>query len=102
VNPLQSHGWQTELLQPVKVGKRTLRTLHDVRDYVIRLPKRESESEPWQTVMQTLLFSAPSGCSQFVELALYRAINGEEPEKVFNPDFKEPKWGRKKKDPWRD
>jgi hypothetical protein len=94
--------WATPFYEPIQAGRKTLKTLGDARAFVLKLPKKDRDREPWQVAAQTLLLGATHNTSQLAEVAVRSAINGPQPEPDFDkPGRKEQRWGKAKKDPWR-
>jgi hypothetical protein len=83
------------LIQVVIDGK-TLRTLRDAAQYIMKLPKAEHDADEWQAAMQALLLVAEQdGPTMLARIGIMRALN-RHVERVFNPDRKDPHWGRRK------
>jgi hypothetical protein len=60
------------------------------------LPKAEHDAEEWQSAMETLLLVAEhDGPTMFARIGVMRALN-RHVGRVFNPDQKDPHWGRRK------
>jgi hypothetical protein len=80
--------WSTALKSPVPLpnGKQ-LKTLSDIRAYVLKLPKRQHDSEAWLTVAETLLHAAEHGGAwlDFVRIATMQALTGPKPIPEPNP-----------------
>jgi hypothetical protein len=71
-------GWSSKLTRPVAIkGGPVLRTLGDVRDYVIdRLPPEDQDRESWQRTVELLLAAADGSVgievvTQQIERALF-------------------------------
>jgi hypothetical protein len=60
--------------------------------YITKLPKAEHDAPEWQAAMEALLLVAESG-SPTMFAGIMRALN-RQAERVFNPDRKDPRWGR--------
>jgi hypothetical protein len=41
-------AWSAKFNHPIKWGARTLRTLHDARDYILKLPNSKQMLPAWQ------------------------------------------------------
>ena len=80
---MASSGWQRRFHDPITVDGRTLRTLREAADYIIKLPKAEQNQPHWQTAVRELMFAAErGGIMMLAEIAMKRAIHhGTEPEK---------------------
>jgi hypothetical protein len=90
-------GWQRRFDDPIPLpGGRQLVTLQDAGQYITKLPKAEHDAEPWQTAMRALLLVAErGGPTMLARIGVMRALN-RHVERVFNPDRKDPHWGRRK------
>jgi hypothetical protein len=54
--------WSRPLAKPIDVGgRRKLRTLHDVRAYLLKLPKARQTNAVWQSITRQILDAAQSG-----------------------------------------
>jgi hypothetical protein len=77
-------------------GRKPLVTLRDAAEYITKLPEAEHDTEEWQAAMQALLLVAEhDGPTMFARIGMLRALN-RHVERVFNPDRKDPHWGRRK------
>jgi hypothetical protein len=75
---------------------RYLVTLEDAGNYITKLPKTEHEAAEWQAAMEPLILVATSGGpTMFARIGVMRALN-RHLERVFNPDMKDHRWGRRK------
>jgi hypothetical protein len=75
---------------------RKLATLRDAALCITKLPKAEHDANEWQTAMQALLLVAEhGGPTMLARIGVMRALN-RHVERVFNPDRKDPRWGRRK------
>src|SRR5688572_19519605 len=102
----ESKGWETTFFTPIAVPKgKPLRTLHDARAYAIKLPKKISDTEPWQAALQAMLIAAECSNTMMAEIGVRTAINGGSlraaQDKPGRADTGWQSYGRKKKDPWR-
>jgi hypothetical protein len=52
---LADNGWQRKFEDPITLPGRTLVTLRNAADYIISLPKEESDMPEWQTAIKVLL-----------------------------------------------
>jgi hypothetical protein len=106
--PLQHHyksgrsmtaerGWQRPFDDPITLPRgRKLVTLRDAAEYITKLPKAEDDAPEWQAAMEALLLVAElGGPTMFARIRIMLALN-RHIERVFNPDRKEPHWGRRK------
>ena len=53
--------WSRKLPSPVEVGRRKLRTLHDLRAHLIKLPKARHDLPGWQNATEAVLAAAEDG-----------------------------------------
>ncbi len=89
-------SWQRTFDDPIAADGRTLRTLRDAADYITELPKTEHERAPWQAAIEALIMAAENrGPLMHARIGVLRALN-RNVERVFNPDRKDPHWGRRK------
>jgi hypothetical protein len=62
----------------------------------MKLPKAEHDAPEWQAAMETLMQVAEhDGPTMFARIGGMRALN-RHVERVFNPERKDPHWGRRK------
>ena len=90
-------GWQRPFDDPITLPRgRKLVTLRDAAEYITKLPKAEDDAPEWQAAMEALLLVAElGGPTMFARIRIMLALN-RHIERVFNPDRKEPHWGRRK------
>jgi hypothetical protein len=90
-------GWQRPFDDPIPLPRgRQLVTLEDAGNYITKLPKAEHETAEWQAAMEALILVTTSGGpTMFARIGVMRALN-RHVERVFNPDRKDPHWGRRK------
>jgi hypothetical protein len=75
---------------------RQLVTLQDAGDYITKLPRSEHTAPEWQAAMEALILVVDlGGPTMFARIGIMRALN-RHVERVFNPDRKDPHWGRRK------
>jgi len=62
-------NWSRQFSSPIRVkkGGPTFRTLSDVRAYLLKLPKDESQREMWQRTARLLMGAAQGGDMQKLE-----------------------------------
>jgi hypothetical protein len=89
-------SWSAELTPPVPLPDGgSLLTLHDARDYALKLPKAVAATTPWQTAIETLLLvGSGDGPVDFARIGLMQALYPKTP--VYDRSRKDPKWGRQK------
>lgn len=71
-------SWSTPFDEPIRAGRKTLRTLHDARAYILKLSQKRQAEPHWQTAAKTLLLGAKHGKAQLAEIAVRTAISREE------------------------
>jgi hypothetical protein len=89
--------WSRRFEDPIPLpGGRQLATLKDAGNYITKLPKAEHATPEWQAAMESLVLVAElGGPTMFARIGVMRALN-RHVERVFNPDRKDPHWGRRK------
>jgi hypothetical protein len=89
--------WDRPFAEPIELRKgKKLATLRDAALYITKLPKAEHDAEPWQAAMEVLLLVAEhDGPTMFARIGVMRALN-RNLVREFNPDRKDPHWGRPK------
>jgi len=71
-------------------------TLEDAGTYITKLPEAEHTAPEWQAAMEALILVATlGGPTMFARIGVMRASN-RHVERVFNPNRKDPHWGRRK------
>ena len=90
-------GWQRAFDDPIPLPRgRQLVTLRDAAEFITKLPKAEHDAPEWQAAMEALLLVAEQGGpTMFARIGVMRALN-RHVERAFNPDRKNPHWGRRK------
>jgi hypothetical protein len=99
---LARHGsivvdWCRAFEDPIELpdGRKML-TLKDAGAYIMKLPKVEQHLEEWQAATEALLMAAEDrGPLMHARIGMLRALN-RNVERVFNPDRKDPQWGKRK------
>jgi hypothetical protein len=94
---MADRGWKRPFDDPIQLQRgRSLITLEDAGNYIMKLPKAEHEAPEWQAAMEALILVAESGGpTMFARIGIMRALN-RYVERVFNPDRKDHHWGRRK------
>ena len=88
--------WSTHFEDPIALlDGRKLITLKDAADYVMKLPKEESELPEWQTAIEVLMLCSRGGDAMLARIGVMKALN-RHVERVFNSDRKETHWGKRK------
>ena len=90
-------SWSRKFEEPIPLPRgRQLVTLEDAGKYITKLPKAEHEAKEWQAAMEALILVATlGGPTMFARIGVMRALI-QHVERVFNPDRKDPHWGRRK------
>ena len=96
-NVTADRGWNRPFDDPIPLPRgRQLVTLEDAGKYITKLPKTEHEAPKWQAAMEALILIATlGGPTMFARIGVMRALN-RHVERVFNPNRKDPHWGRRK------
>ena len=76
-------------------GGRKLLTLKDAADFIMKLPKKDSDLPEWQTAIEALLLCSRGGPTMMARIGVMKALN-RHVERVFNPERKETHWGKRK------
>jgi hypothetical protein len=79
--------WFKRFADPIILaGGRQLLTLRDAADYIVALPKAESDTAYWQIAMQTLIAVAErNGSEKLARIAMLWALNRGKPPPVPAP-----------------
>jgi hypothetical protein len=77
-------AWSAKFTQPIKWGASTLRTLHDARDYILKLPRTKQILPTWQAAVRALLQAAEHG-GMWLELARIAMLQALLGPKESNP-----------------
>jgi hypothetical protein len=90
-------GWRRRFDDPIPLPRgRQLVTLQDAGNYITKLPKVEHDADEWQAAMEALLLVVTlGGPTMFARIGVMQALN-RHVERVFNPDRKDPHWGKRK------
>ena len=89
--------WSRHFEDPITLPDgRTLRTLRDAASYIMALPGKTRQSDEWQAAIEALLMAAEDrGPLMHARIGVMRALN-RNVERVFNPDRKDKRWGKRK------
>ncbi|UZE50993.1 hypothetical protein ONR75_10435 [Rhodopseudomonas sp. P2A-2r] len=68
-----------------------MRTLHDARDFILKLPKATADKKEWQAAIETLLLAANGGPVDFARIGLMQALHPKG-EPAYRSRSKEPVW----------
>jgi hypothetical protein len=89
-------SWSREFDDPISLPDgRKLLTLKDAADYIMKLPKKESDLPEWQAAIEALMLCSRGGPTMMARIGVMRALN-RHVERVFNPDRKDTHWGKRK------
>lgn len=80
-------AWSAKFMHPIKWGGSTLRTLHDARDYILKLPISKRTLPVWQAAVEALQQADDHG-GLWLELArigVMQALLGPKPITESNP-----------------
>jgi hypothetical protein len=89
-------SWSREFDDPISLPDgRLLLTLKDAADYIMKLPKTESDLPQWQAAIEALMLCSRGGDTMLARIGVMKALN-RHVERVFNPDRKETHWGKRK------
>jgi hypothetical protein len=90
-------GWQRRFDDPIPLPRgRQLVTPEEAGKFITKLPKAEHDADEWQAAMEALLLVVTlDGPTMFARIGVMQALN-RHVERVFNPDRKDPHWGRRK------
>ena len=72
--------WSAPLGEPIRLrGGRSLSTLQDAADYIMKLPDDAQQLERWQVAVENLINAAETGGGwlMFARIAVLRALNGD-------------------------
>ena len=89
---MDDNGWQRQFED---ANGCQLVTLKDAADYIMKLPKKESELSEWQTAIEVLVLVSRSGPTMLARIAVMKALN-RHVVRVFNPERKDAHWGKRK------
>jgi hypothetical protein len=71
-------------------------TLLDAGEYITTLPKAEQQLDEWQAAIEALMVVVKQrGPTMMARIGVMRGLN-RHVERVFNPDRKDTRWGRRK------
>jgi hypothetical protein len=72
--------WSTPFDEPIALrGGRTLATLQQAADYIMKLPEDVQQQDRWQIAVENLINAAETGGGwlMFARIGMMRALNGE-------------------------
>jgi hypothetical protein len=89
--------WSRAFEDPIPLPRgRHLVTLKDAAGYIMKPPKAEQNLPEWQAATEALLMAAEDrGPLMHARIGVLRVLN-RNVERVFNPDRKDPQWGKRK------
>jgi len=75
-------AWSEKFSHPIKWGASTMRTLHDARDYILKLPTSKRSLPAWQAAVEALLQAAEHGgvWLELSRIGMMQALLGPQPE----------------------
>jgi hypothetical protein len=75
-------AWSDKFSHPIKWGASTLRTLHDARDYILKLPQSKQALPAWQAAVEALRQAAEHGgvWLELSRIGVMHALLGPSPE----------------------
>ena len=94
---MANRGWKRRFEEPIPLPRgRQLVTLEDAGKYITKLPRADHEAQEWLAAMEALILVAEhDGPTMMARIGIMRALN-RHVERVFNPDRKEHRWGKRK------
>jgi len=91
-------AWKRTFDDPIPLPRRRqFVTLEDAAKYIQKLPKAEQELEEWRAAVEAMLLVVEhnNGPTMMARTGVMRALN-RHVVREFNPDRKDPHWGRRK------
>jgi hypothetical protein len=75
-------AWSEKFSHPIKWGASTMRTLHDARDYILKLPTSKQSLPAWQAAVEALRQAAEHGgiWLELSRIGVMQALLGPQPE----------------------
>ena len=68
-----NHGWQRKFEDPIPLPNgRQLVTLKDPADYIMKLPKKESDLPEWQTAIEVPMLVSRSGPTMMARIGVMK------------------------------
>ena len=94
---MKKNGWSRRFDEPIPLADgRILKALRDASSYIAKLPKREQNTEAWQTATEALLLVVEgNGQTLLARIGMMRALYPPG-EPVFTSDRKKTHWGKRK------
>jgi len=93
---MADNGWQRKFEDPIPLPTgRQLLTPKDAADYIMKLPKKESDLPEWQAAIGALMLCSRGGDAMLARIGVMKALN-RNVERVFNPERKDTHWGKRK------
>jgi hypothetical protein len=93
-------NWSRRFDDPVPMPDgHTIRTIGEAAEYATKLPKRIGDTEPWQRAAGDLAMASQHAAYVFIARgSFYRAVHGDTPPPIGNPEGKKGhKWRTKRK-----
>jgi hypothetical protein len=90
-------SWDRPFDQPIPLPSGPpARTLRDAVNYIRKLSTSARDTPEWRLAVQMLIDAAEDrGPMLFAKMGIHRAVN-RNVVRVFNPDRKDPHWGKRK------
>jgi hypothetical protein len=94
---ISGRGWKRPFDDPIPLPRgRQLLRLEDAAKYIQKLPKTEQQLGEWQAAVEAMLLVVErSRPTMMARIGVMRALNRHH-VREFNPNQKEPHWGRRK------
>jgi hypothetical protein len=73
--------WSTAFADPIGLhGGRSLNTLQEAADFIMKLPEAEQQEPRWQTAIEMLINAAETGGGWllFARIGMLRALNADD------------------------
>ncbi len=89
--------WSARFEDPIELpGGGELVTLEQAADFIMKLKPAERSAFEWQAAGEALIMAAEGrGPLMHARIGILRGLNRNR-ERAFNPDRKDPHWGRRK------
>jgi hypothetical protein len=90
-------SWQASFADPVPLPEGgELRTLHDARAFILKLPKEVAAKPAWLTAIESLMLAADGGPVDFARIGMMQALHPKG-EPVYHSRSKDPVWRNRRK-----
>jgi hypothetical protein len=90
-------GWSRKFEDPITFPNgKTLVTLKNAADYIMKLPKAEQKHEKWQTAIEVLIMAAEGRApTMLARIGIMKALHRHD-VREFKPSEKKTHWGKRK------